>query len=109
VRFRVNGDRLRAGESINCCDDRVLVGRILVDDRHVAFAAICLSGVSPDYQNRARRFFGDGFGNTPEQSTTQAGASDGTDNNKICFFFRSDLDEGRAGRTSCYKRVTGDV
>src|SRR6266852_3850759 len=40
VRHRINGDRLRAGERGDSRHHRVLVGRILVDDRDVTLAPI---------------------------------------------------------------------
>src|SRR2546428_7924837 len=40
VCLRINGDRLRAGERVDRRNHRVLVGRVLVDDRDVALAPI---------------------------------------------------------------------
>jgi len=45
----------------------------------------------------ARHSLGDSFGDTPEQSSTEACATDCADDNEICLPFGRDLDERCTG------------
>lgn len=62
-----------------------------------------------DYENRARRAFGNSFGYASQQGSAQSGAPDGADDEKICRPFRSDVDERRSRWTGHHQYFPRDL